>query len=131
MSKDATQRSLDLKPTNAVRRFGCTACFASFYAVTTTVCPMCRGDAEEIPSFGPVPGKFTKATTTGEATHNVVLTMRLPEALANCVDAVRGETSRSKWLRTLVEREVGVLYQSTGRSDGTSKAGSADCAPTT
>lgn len=106
LRRASAQRKLDLKPTNAVRRFGCTLCFASFYSVEIGLCPVCSGRSEEIPTFGPVPGKFTKATTGGVA-HNVVLTMRLPEALADRVDAARGETPRSQWLRSLVEREVG------------------------
>jgi hypothetical protein len=104
--RSSAQKKLNLKPSNAVRRLGCTVCFASFYAVEIEPCPVCRGEAAVIPEFGPVPGKFTKATTGGVA-HNVVLTMRLPESLADRVDEVRGDMPRSRWLRALVEREVG------------------------
>ena len=90
-------------PPEVLIRFGCTDCFESFYAIDADTCPTCEGEAQEIPAYGPVPGKFTKV-----AANNVVITARLPEALATRLDEVRGSTPRSEWIRNLIEDTVAV-----------------------
>ena len=91
---------------NEVKRYGCTNCFESFYAVHLKPCPVCGGEAELATTFGPVPGKFTKKNTTGKDAHAVILTLRLSQAVTDRLDAVRGEKKRSTWLREMVERVV-------------------------
>lgn len=95
-------------PANAVKRYGCTACFESFYAVEVEPCPVCGGDSEPIPTYGPVPGKFTKKNTTGQDAHAVILTLRLSQDVADRVEAMRGDEKRSAWLRKVVARAVGM-----------------------
>ena len=95
-------------PTNTVQRHGCTSCFHSFYAVPKDVvpCPVCDAQAELIPAYGPVPGKFTKKNQTGKESHAVIMTLRLSQDTADRLDQLRGETKRATWLRETVERAV-------------------------
>ena len=95
-------------PPEALIRFGCTDCFESFYSVSADTCPVCEGEAQEIPAYGPVPGKFTKETVEGVASNSVVITARLPEALATRLDEVRGTIPRSEWVRNLIEDTVAI-----------------------
>lgn len=95
-------------PSDLLVRFGCTDCFESFYAVAADTCPVCDGKAHQIPAYGPVPGKFTKETVEGVASNSVVITARLPEALATRLDEVRGLIPRSEWVRNLIEDTVAV-----------------------
>ena len=87
-----------------IQRYGCLSCAFTLQAPVGRhlFCPGCKrrtGDKipmEPVAKFGPVPGT---TSLDPEDRLSVNVQTRVSESVAARIDAVRGETSRSEWLR--------------------------------
>lgn len=99
-------------------RYGCSTCGYTLHTLEPPgtfkppVCPACLADGnadakplEPIATFGPVPGTALRVAPESKLTVN--LQTRVPQSVVDQVDAVRGDQSRSEWLRELVQTQVG------------------------
>jgi hypothetical protein len=87
-----------------IQRYGCLSCAYTLHAPTGLYlsCPACAARTrDEVPmepvaKFGPVPGT---TSLDPEDRLSVNVQTRVSESVAARIDAVRGEASRSEWLR--------------------------------
>jgi len=88
-----------------ITRYACNACGHTLYAPVELflTCPACESDTGDvvqlvpIKKFGPVPG-FSPRVPADEKL-KIILQTRLSQGISDRVDAVRGQLSRSEWLR--------------------------------
>lgn len=95
---DKLDSSTDRSP---MLRIGCTSCHKEVAAIRVPEhCAFCgEPTVQKLKATGPVPGKYTRLATEGVEGNRVTFSVKLGQGLADEVDTIRGDVSRSAWIR--------------------------------